>query len=53
MLIYLFILRERQREEGEGGRGRERWGDRISSRLCAVSTESDTGLDLTNHDIMT
>ena len=27
--------------------------ERIPSRLCIVSTESNTGLELTNHEIMT
>ena len=52
--VYLFL---RQREtEHEQGRGREREGDTESeagSRLRAVSTEPDTGLELTNHEIMT
>ena len=38
--------RERERE-----RGRE--GGRIPSRLCAVSTEPDAGLELTNCEIVT
>ena len=36
---------------GEGQRERER--ERIPNRLCAVSTESNAGLDLTNREIMT
>ena len=41
--------------EGRRGRkrGRERERDRIPSRLDAVSTEPDVGLDLTNREIMT
>ena len=44
--------------EREWGRDREREGDTESeseagSRLRAVSTESDTGLELTDHEIMT
>ena len=38
------------------GRGREREGDTESeagSRLCAVNTEPDAGLELTNFRIMT
>ena len=52
--LFLFILRERERE-----RERDRWGDseregeRIPSRLCAVSTEPDMGLEPTNREIMT
>ena len=40
--IYLFGERERERE-----------GERIPSRLHTVSAESDMGLELTNHEIMT
>ena len=36
----------------EGG-GEEREGERLSSRLHAVSTEPDVGLDPTNSEIMT
>ena len=42
--------------EHEQGRGREREGDTESeagSRIWAVSTEPDTGLELTNCEIMT
>ena len=49
--VYLFILRGRT-EQGRG-RERERGRERIPSRLCAVSTEADVGLDTTNHEIMT
>ena len=37
------------------GGGAEREGDpksEASSRLCVVSTEPDTGLELTDHEIM-
>ena len=44
MLIYLF-------REGKGREREER--ERIPSRLHAVSTEPDKGLDPTNHEIMT
>ena len=44
--VYLFILRERQCEQG---RDRER----IPSGLCTVSADSDMGLELINHEIMT
>ena len=51
----MFYLSLRQREtEHEKGRGRE--GDTESeagSRLWAVSTEPDTGLELTSREIMT
>ena len=36
-----------------GKEGGERIGERISSRLLPVSAEPNTGLDLTNHEIMT
>ena len=52
--VYLFL---RQREtEHEQGRGREREGDTESeagSRLWAVRTEPNAGLELTNYEIMT
>ena len=37
----------------EVGRGREREEERIASRLCTDSAELDSGLDLTNREIMT
>ena len=52
--VYLF-LRKREKEH-EQGRGRERTGNTESeagSRLRAVSTEPDAGLELTNSKIMT
>ena len=51
-LVYLFILRERDRKYGRG-RERQRERERIPSRLCAVSAEPDVGLDPTNHEVMT
>ena len=45
-------MRERENEP-EWGRGRERRRERISSRLHAVSTEPDVGLNFMNHEIMT
>ena len=48
---------EREREtEREQGRGREREGDtepQAGSRLWAVSTEPDMGLEITDCEIMT
>ena len=35
------------------GGGAEREGEKIPSRLCAVSAEPDAGLKLTNPEIMT
>ena len=48
-------MREKKRQTGSG-RGAEREGDtesKAGSRLQAVSTEPDTGLELMNHEIMT
>ena len=46
-------MREK-RGEREPERGRERQGEReIPSRLHAVSTEPNLGLELMNHEIMT
>ena len=45
----LFIFETESASRGEAERKRER----ISSRLCTVSTEPDEGLNLTNHEIMT
>ena len=45
-----------ERDRVPGGRGREREGDtewEAGSRLQAVSTEPDAGLELTNHEIVT
>ena len=60
---YIFLMfifdRERDRQTGRhsmNGGGAEREGDtesKTGSRLRAVSTEPDTGLELTNHEIMT
>ena len=36
-----------------GGAGAEREGERISSRLSTVSKETNAGLELTNHKVMT
>ena len=52
--VYLF-LRERQ-IASESGSGAERKGDKetgAGSRLQAVSTEPDVGLELTSCEIMT
>ena len=51
-----FYFWERETHEHELRRGREREGDTESeagSRLWTVSTEPNTGLELTNHEIMT
>ena len=52
--MYLFS-RDRERQRTSGG-GAEREGDTASeagSRLQAVSTEPDAGLEPTNREIMT
>ena len=50
-LTFAYFLREKQ--NAEMGRGREKERKRIPSRFHAVSAESDTGLEPTNHEIMT
>ena len=48
IVVYLFIF-ERDRESTSGGGAeRERGGERIPSRLCAVGTEPDAGLHPVN-----
>ena len=53
----MFILRRGQRErDTERERASEHvveGGERIPSRLCIVSSETDLGLHPTNHEIMT
>ena len=49
--LFIYFERERERVSREGQRERER--ERIPSRLRTVSTEPHTGLELTNHEIMT
>ena len=47
------MLRERARTHMNIGEGqRERGGERIPSRLRAVSAEPEVGLELTNREIM-
>ena len=53
MFYYLF-LRQKETEHEQGGAGKE--GDpksKAGSRLRAISTEPDAGLELTNREIMT
>ena len=55
MFIY-FWEREREHERGQWGAGAERKGDTESeagSRLWAVGTEPNAGLELVNCEIMT
>ena len=49
--IYLFLRETETVPVGEEQRERER--ERIPSRLHTISAESDTGIELTNHEIMT
>ena len=56
LIFFCLFLRERERERETGhkqGRGRERRGQKIPSRLLTDSKESDMGLKLTNREIMT
>ena len=55
-MLVLEWRRGRKKERGrEGGRERERGRERekIPSRLCAVSSEPNSGLDIMNHESMT
>ena len=55
-LLYVYIFLRQREAEDERGRGRERGGDtesKAGSRLPAVSTEPDAGLELMNREIMT
>ena len=52
----VFIWREREREEKAQlrvGEGTGRGGERIPSRLCALSAKPSVGLEPTNREIMT
>ena len=54
--VYSFFEREREHKLGRNSwGGADREGDRIQtgSRLSAVSTEPDAGLELTNREIVT
>ena len=54
MFLYLYLEREREHVCMWGrGREREREREKIPSRLWAVSTKCDLGLDLMNSEIMT
>ena len=52
MYILFYFLRERE-TACEWGRGRERGRQRIPTRLHAVSTEPDAGLEPMSCEIMT
>ena len=52
----MFIFERKKEMELEQGKGKEREGDiesKSGSRLWAVSTETDVGLEPMNHEIMT
>ena len=49
--IFLFIYFEN--DSMWAGEGQRDGGERIASRLHAVSTEPNVGLELANHEIMT
>ena len=50
----MFIYFEKEREAMcNWGKGKERGKERILSRLCAVSTEPDVGLNPTNRERVT
>ena len=54
--MFLLIFERERETEHKQGRDREREGDPESeagSRLRAVSSEPDTGLELVNREIMT
>ena len=51
-IFLCLFLRERE-TECEQARGRERGRHRIWSRLCAISTQPDAGLEPTSREIMT
>ena len=58
MFMHFIFERERKHKQGgaerkykQGGAERER--ETIPSRLLTVTAEPDTGLKLTNHEIMT
>ena len=52
--MFAYFERERKRVRGrDRERERERERERLPSRLCAVSTELDAGLDPTNCEIVT
>ena len=54
VLSWILFLVEREREsKHEQGRGRERGRQRIPSRLRALSTEPNAGLEPTNREIVT
>ena len=54
LFVCLFVHFERDRDSvSRGGAQGEEERERIPSRLCAVSTEPDAGLEAMNREIMT
>ena len=53
LLMFILFLREREREQAGEGQREGDTGSKAGSRLRAVSTEPDTGLELTNQEIVT
>ena len=49
---FIYLFWEREHEWAQAGEGQKE-GDGIPSRLCAISTEPDVGLEPTNCEIMT
>ena len=53
-VFYLFLRKRERQGVSRGGKERERDTEsEAGSRLRAVSTEPDTGLELVNHEITT
>ena len=52
MFLFIFEI-ERQSENGGGAEGEGDIEYEAGSRLRAVSTEPEVGLELTNHEIIT
>ena len=50
--MFLFIFERRERDSVHG-RGAERKGKRVQSRICADSRGPDVELEPMNHEIMT
>ena len=51
--IFFYLFFKERDTESMRGRGAERGRQRIPSNLCAISTEPDAGLRLTNCEIVT
>ena len=53
MFLYFWEREERERISGRRPEREEDTESEAASRLWAISTEPDAGLELTNHEIMT